>query len=361
MTDAHPPWRPGDPVAAPTADVGKAKADVARFGYCVLADALDAETLRTARERLVAQARAERRAGIAFADQGPGQPPKRDYGALPETAFTEAAGGVNQRVWMLINKGRVFRDLALHPRTSAIVESVLGPDYLLSTLSANIARPGGTLMGLHTDQWWMPRPLPRAARAVRAGAIRRGEFYGHDDATKGAPSRRRWPATSCSASMISPRPTAPPGSFLQPSHRCAAAARCAAQRAVDRRGGAGRVGHRIRGKDLARDRRQPGERPAPRRARHLLRAAVPHPGKLYARAGSGRARGGVGRAPCAPRLQDVERLWAHRRPPRALRLAAASASGRNGVTVLDSANAACRTCLRFRRKRGRGRCRISTC
>ena len=71
MTDAHPPWRPGDPVAAPTADVGKAKADVARFGYCVLADALDAETLRTARERLVAQARAERRAGIAFADQGP--------------------------------------------------------------------------------------------------------------------------------------------------------------------------------------------------------------------------------------------------------------------------------------------------
>lgn len=194
MTDAHPPWRLGDPAATPTTDLDKAKADMARFGYCVLAEALDAGTLRAARERLVAQAEAERRAGIAFADQGPSQPPKRDYGAQPGNAFTEEAGGVNQRVWMLINKGRVFRDLALHPRTSPIVEAVLGPGYLLSTLSANIAKPGGTLMGLHTDQWWMPRPQPRRAPPVRPGAIRRGEFYGHDD---GDEARAIAPPAAC--------------------------------------------------------------------------------------------------------------------------------------------------------------------
>ncbi len=179
------PWRPGDPVAAPSDDLETAKADIARFGYCILTGALDDETLRAARDRLVAQAEAERRAGIAFADQGAGQPTSRDYGSHDENPFTEEAGGVNQRVWMLVNKGRVFRDLVTHPRASALVESVLGPDYLLSTLSANIARPGGTPMGLHTDQWWMPRPLPRDAEPVRAGAIRRGEFYGYDDSDLG--------------------------------------------------------------------------------------------------------------------------------------------------------------------------------
>ena len=194
MTGPNLPWRPGDATAAPTRDIEAAKEDVARFGYCVLADALDGETLAAARERLVEQAEAERRAGIAFADQGPGQPSKRDYGALPADAFTEAAGGVNQRVWMLVNKGRVFRDLAVHPGAGAIVESVLGPDYLLSTLSANIARPGGTTMGLHTDQWWMPRPLPRDAAPARAGAIRRGEFHGYDD---GDAARAIAPPVAC--------------------------------------------------------------------------------------------------------------------------------------------------------------------
>lgn len=194
MANAVLPWRPGDPVAAPTGDIGTAQADIARFGYCVLTDALDAETLAAARDRLAAQAEAERRAGIAFADQGPRQPPKRDYGSLPENAFTEEAGGINQRVWMLVNKGRVFRDLVTHPRTAPVVESVLGPDYLLSTLSANIAKPGGTLMGLHTDQWWMPRPLPRGVEPVRAGAIRRGEFYGYDD---GDTARAIAPPVAC--------------------------------------------------------------------------------------------------------------------------------------------------------------------
>lgn len=194
MNDAVLPWRPGDPVAAPTADPEAAKADIARFGYCILADVLEGAVLEATRERLVAQAEAERRAGVAFADQGPDQPPRRDYGTLPADAFTEAAGGINQRVWMLVNKGRVFRDLVTHPTTAPVVEAVLGPDYLLSTLSANIAKPGGTTMGLHTDQWWMPRPLPRDAEPVRAGRIRRGEFYGWDD---GDPERAIAPPVAC--------------------------------------------------------------------------------------------------------------------------------------------------------------------
>ena len=194
MTDASPPWQPGDPVAAPCEDIETAKADVARYGYCLLANAIDPDTLAEARDRLVTQAEAERRANIAFADQGPGQAPKRDYAVVAPDAFTEAAGGVNQRVWMLVNKGRVFRDLVTHPKTSPVVESIIGPNYLLSTLSANIAKPGGLLMGLHTYQWWMPRPRAPDAEPVRAGAIKRGEYHGDDD---GDPARPIYPPVAC--------------------------------------------------------------------------------------------------------------------------------------------------------------------
>lgn len=37
-----------------------------------------------------------------------------------------------------------------------LVGHVRGSRFLLSTRSADIAKPGGRRMGLHTDQWWMP-------------------------------------------------------------------------------------------------------------------------------------------------------------------------------------------------------------
>lgn len=175
------PWRPGEPTPPPTPDPEVAIARLREFGYCILEDALSPEVLAETRERLVAQADAERAAGVAFEDQGPDQGRYKDFGVLREDAFTAAAGGVNQRVWMLVNKGQVFRDAVTHPVITPIVESLLGPDFLLSTLSANIAKPGGVEMGLHTDQWWMPRPLPRSAPPVVAGDIKRGEYYGADD------------------------------------------------------------------------------------------------------------------------------------------------------------------------------------
>ena len=44
-------------------------------------------------------------------------------------------------------------------RDSELVGHILGQDFILSTHSANIAKPGGVRMGLHTDQWWMPQPV----------------------------------------------------------------------------------------------------------------------------------------------------------------------------------------------------------
>jgi ectoine hydroxylase-related dioxygenase (phytanoyl-CoA dioxygenase family) len=64
---------------------------------------------------------------------------------------------------MMVNKAAMFRDLVIHPLMAEMMTPLLGPDFLLSSLSANIARPGGVPMYLHRDQgyvdFWTPKPL----------------------------------------------------------------------------------------------------------------------------------------------------------------------------------------------------------
>jgi ectoine hydroxylase-related dioxygenase (phytanoyl-CoA dioxygenase family) len=112
-------------------------------GYCVVEGVLSPSEVAELKARLVEQAAGERARGVAFHDGGPARP--------------------NQRVWMLLNKGRVFRDLMLHPIVEALMGHLLGPDFLISSFTANIAHPGGEPMVLHTDQgyvgFWTPKPL----------------------------------------------------------------------------------------------------------------------------------------------------------------------------------------------------------
>ena len=67
--------------------------------------------------------------GQAFEDGGA----KQQWGAFTDEegrirrdAFSAAAGGVNQRVWALINKGKVWRELLTQPTMRAVVGHVLG-------------------------------------------------------------------------------------------------------------------------------------------------------------------------------------------------------------------------------------------
>jgi ectoine hydroxylase-related dioxygenase (phytanoyl-CoA dioxygenase family) len=146
-----------------TRDRSLAKRDLDEYGFCVVLEALDAAQLAAAKRRLEEQADAEIELGIATRD----------------------GGGPNQRMWNLINKGRRFRDMITHPLVDELVGHVLGEQFILSTLSANIARPGGVRMGLHTDQWWMPPPMRRGADHARAADITRSPtdaFVNHDQA-----------------------------------------------------------------------------------------------------------------------------------------------------------------------------------
>ena len=160
----------------PTEDLAQVKAQLDTYGYGLLANALDAESLSKIKTRLREQASAEKQRGLAFEDGGA----KQNWGDFRDSdgqvrarAFTQSAGGINQRVWMLINKGRVFRDMLSHPRVRNIVDHALGHDYLLSSHSANIAKPGGVAMRLHTDQWWMPAPTRPHRAHLPVGSITR--------------------------------------------------------------------------------------------------------------------------------------------------------------------------------------------
>src|SRR5438067_13552198 len=109
-----------------TGDISQVFEDLERFGYGILGDALDPARVAALRERVAEQARGEDAQGVGFHD-----------------------GKANQRIWMLPNKGRVFRDLMLDPLVDTFMGHLLGKDFLLSSFTANIARPGGVPMYLH--------------------------------------------------------------------------------------------------------------------------------------------------------------------------------------------------------------------
>ena len=121
-----------------TADLARARADLDEHGYCLIEAALDPDRTRMLRDRVVELAAQE------IAD-------RTDY---------VYEGGSNQRVWTLLNKGQMFIDLALEPMVLELTEHVLGANFLLSNIDANIAGPGGKPMFLHADQSFVPAPWP---------------------------------------------------------------------------------------------------------------------------------------------------------------------------------------------------------
>lgn len=73
--------------------------------------------------------------------------------------------GCNQRVWSLFNCGEIFLRLAEQVSAMTLMEAILGRNFLVSNLSANIAGPGGSAMVPHWDQDWAARPWPYALAA----------------------------------------------------------------------------------------------------------------------------------------------------------------------------------------------------
>ena len=135
-------------------DPAHLEADLAEHGYCLIEGALEGYCLKAVRDRLFAQAAAERKLHSA----------KNPANLDP----------VNQWVGMLLNKGEVFFQLVEHPLYCRLVEGVIGDRYIWSTVDAQIQHPGAGAMPLHSDQWWMPQPVAPEAPNPRVSEITRG-------------------------------------------------------------------------------------------------------------------------------------------------------------------------------------------
>jgi ectoine hydroxylase-related dioxygenase (phytanoyl-CoA dioxygenase family) len=103
------------------------KRQLAEEGCCTIPGVFDAEKVADVRERLWKAADESERRGM----------PTRNIGIDPNRH--------NVRVFNLI-------DIARHPLALELATHLLGPDFLLSNLTANIALPGSKSMKIHSDQ-----------------------------------------------------------------------------------------------------------------------------------------------------------------------------------------------------------------
>lgn len=128
-----------DPTLPPlTDDPLLATEHLVESGCCRLTDLMSPRHTHELRKLVLARAEADRAA-------------QDDY---------SYSGGSNQRVWMLVNDDPQFLALAENADARESLSGLLGPDALLSNLSANITGPGGGPMVPHWDQDWAPRPWP---------------------------------------------------------------------------------------------------------------------------------------------------------------------------------------------------------
>jgi ectoine hydroxylase-related dioxygenase (phytanoyl-CoA dioxygenase family)/putative sterol carrier protein len=112
----------------PTRDWDRAREDLATFGYALVEGALSPEQVKALCERTVDQAAGEVEAGVA------------------------TISGAAQHLWTLLNKGRVYHDLLLHPLIDAFVPDVVGPNFILNSITGSIALPGNAPSTMHIDQ-----------------------------------------------------------------------------------------------------------------------------------------------------------------------------------------------------------------
>ena len=153
----------------PTESLKTAKNDLKKWGYCLLENAIPKDLNTKSMERLIEQAEAEKQLNIAYED---GSKTKK-WG---EFNNADASSGINQRVWMLPNKGKVFLDILQNHSYADCVKQIVGEEFLVSSFGANIAKPGGMAMDLHTDQWWLPDPVSRNEEFLPSGSINRKKF-----------------------------------------------------------------------------------------------------------------------------------------------------------------------------------------
>jgi ectoine hydroxylase-related dioxygenase (phytanoyl-CoA dioxygenase family) len=98
----------------------------------------------------------------------------------------------SHRVYSLAGKGAAFLRLAEHPAVLAVIDRILLPNYLLSTMQSIRLHPGEAAQAWHTDDpfYLTPRPHPRTLGVTVIWAIE--DFTADNGATEIIPGSQRW-------------------------------------------------------------------------------------------------------------------------------------------------------------------------
>ena len=101
-------------------------------------------------------------------------------------------GELSQRVYSLAAKGEAFQRLAEHPRIVALLDRVLLPNCLLSTLQSIRLHPGENAQAWHTDDAFYLVPRPRASTLGVSVIWAIEDFTADNGATQVIPGSHRW-------------------------------------------------------------------------------------------------------------------------------------------------------------------------
>ena len=114
---------------------------MARDGYTVVEDVIDAATVAALRDDL------ERL--------------ERELAVVPAQNIFEGTRTV--RIYNLLARGAIYQQIPVHERVLPIVEGVLDRGCLVSSLSSIAIDPGETEQPLHADDQLIPLPKPHVS------------------------------------------------------------------------------------------------------------------------------------------------------------------------------------------------------
>ena len=107
-------------------------------GFTIVEDAIEAELVEALRQDLVRL--------------------ERDLGVVP--ADNDFEGRSTVRIYNLLAHGKLYERIPVHDNVLPIVEKVLDPGCLVSSLSSIGIGPGETAQPIHSDDQLIPLPKP---------------------------------------------------------------------------------------------------------------------------------------------------------------------------------------------------------
>jgi ectoine hydroxylase-related dioxygenase (phytanoyl-CoA dioxygenase family) len=148
-----PKGMPNRVFCEPTAHIQVADVYAAENGLAILTGVLDRAELTTVREAVWRAVEEDRAAGVQLTGHTRIDPDEN-----------------NIRLFDLVQKNAIFRDILLHPTALHFARHMLGPKPRLSNFSANVTgpgsgstgsgAPGSGAIGMHADQGYVTTPWP---------------------------------------------------------------------------------------------------------------------------------------------------------------------------------------------------------